>query len=385
MKTTKTIMLILCISGLLATSALADIPHLIGYQGRLTDAAGDARQGSISITFRIYDAESAGNLLWNETHANVSVTDGIFDVMLGGVTPLDLPFDKQYYLAIQVGGDPEMTPRQTIASVGYAYRAEVASRVTIPLHRTGVHINKVDTQNVRLTPGVIDITGNLFNLLEYSPDIDLTQSSSYIEETVAPSGSWIYIYLYDNNGTVVYKASTANPDKSYYDGSANGTMRYYTPDGVAYYRCVAWCYKDNTGNIAECGNLRDGDAANIVKAVGDIDIVTNALNYEDMGDMLIHFVSSGKPVKISFHAIFGGYRQSEGAKYSLVIDGVRKVEGTFTHNDASYYAANSGVLLWTEDLAQGPNTFKIEWKKWQGTFSQRGETDGERMLIVEEM
>jgi len=104
--------------------AFSDVPHLIGYQGRLTDTSGTPREGSYSITFRIYDAEAAGNLLWSETHSNVTVTNGIFDILLGSATPLDLPFDKQYYLAIQVGSDPEMTPKQQIASVGYAYMAE---------------------------------------------------------------------------------------------------------------------------------------------------------------------------------------------------------------------------------------------------------------------
>ena len=104
--------------------AFSDVPHLIGYQGRLTDTAGIPREGSYSITFRIYDAEAGGTLLWNETHSNVTITNGIFDILLGSVTPLDLPFDKQYYLAIQVASDPEMTPRQQIASVGYSYMAE---------------------------------------------------------------------------------------------------------------------------------------------------------------------------------------------------------------------------------------------------------------------
>ena len=116
--------LIFLVTSIHSLSAISQVPHLIGYQGRLTDAQGSPKEGSHQITFRIYDAEAAGNLLWQETHPNVTVTNGIFDVLLGGVTPLDLPFDKQYYLAIQVGSDPEMTPRQQIASVGYSFRAK---------------------------------------------------------------------------------------------------------------------------------------------------------------------------------------------------------------------------------------------------------------------
>ena len=104
---------------LLFTSSYAQIPHLINYQGKLTDTQGKpVPDGTHSITFRIYDADSAGNLLWQETQ-NLLITKGIFSCMLGGVTNLDLPFDKPYWLAIKVGSESEMTPRQQIASVGY--------------------------------------------------------------------------------------------------------------------------------------------------------------------------------------------------------------------------------------------------------------------------
>ena len=109
--------LLLCF--LLLFPAYAQIPHLINYQGKLTDTQGKpVPDGTHSITFRIYDADSAGNLLWQETQ-NLLITKGIFSCMLGGVTNLDLPFDKPYWLAIKVGSESEMTPRQQIASVGY--------------------------------------------------------------------------------------------------------------------------------------------------------------------------------------------------------------------------------------------------------------------------
>jgi len=129
------------------SSAQADVPHLINYQGRLTDAADQPLTGSHSITFRIYDAEGGGNLLWGETHSSVTVTDGIFEVMLGGVTALDLSFDKQYYLGIQVGNDPEMTPRQKIASVGYAYKAEKAGNANNADTVDGIHASTIPMPN----------------------------------------------------------------------------------------------------------------------------------------------------------------------------------------------------------------------------------------------
>jgi len=108
------------------SNAYADIPHLISYQGRLTDTEGaPVADGTYSVTFRIYASEAGGSALWTETHS-ATASDGIFEVLMGSNTSLDLPFDAQYYLGIQIDSDPEMTPRQKLASSGYAYRAEEA-------------------------------------------------------------------------------------------------------------------------------------------------------------------------------------------------------------------------------------------------------------------
>ncbi|MFH0827567.1 MAG: hypothetical protein V1919_00195, partial [Candidatus Omnitrophota bacterium] len=103
----------------------AAVPHLINYQGRLTDTSNAPLNGSYSITFRIFDAETAGTMLWEETQASVVVQKGIFSVLLGSVTNLGLAFDIQYFLEIKVGTEV-MTPRQRITSAAYAIRAENA-------------------------------------------------------------------------------------------------------------------------------------------------------------------------------------------------------------------------------------------------------------------
>jgi hypothetical protein len=101
----------------------AAVPHLINYQGKLTDKdSKPVSDGVYAITFSIYDSESAGSLLWTETQ-QVSLQKGVFSVLLGGVTNLNIPFDKDYWLELKVK-DEVMSPRQRIASVGYAVRAE---------------------------------------------------------------------------------------------------------------------------------------------------------------------------------------------------------------------------------------------------------------------
>lgn len=111
---------------LTARYAWADIPHVIRYQGTVVDAKQVPLEGPYTLTFRLYDAVDGGAEVWEETQTNVPVVDGQFSVLLGQVTPLDLPFDKDLWLSIEVGSDGEMSPRQRLSSVPYAYRAEVA-------------------------------------------------------------------------------------------------------------------------------------------------------------------------------------------------------------------------------------------------------------------
>ncbi|MCK9614262.1 MAG: hypothetical protein M0R48_02015 [Candidatus Omnitrophica bacterium] len=107
---------------------MAEVPHLINYQGRLTDTGGVPLNGSYNLTFRIYDAETAGNLLWEETQTGVIINKGIFAVLLGSVANLNVAFDKPYFLEIKVGNEV-MTPRQKMASAGYAIRADSAEKI----------------------------------------------------------------------------------------------------------------------------------------------------------------------------------------------------------------------------------------------------------------
>ena len=110
---------------LLSSVGYAQIPQKMNYQGYLTNAAGVPINGTLQMVFSIYNVSSGGSPLWTETHS-VTVSQGIYSVILGeGSTPnpINLPFDTTYYLGVQVGADPEMTPRKILTSVGYAFRA----------------------------------------------------------------------------------------------------------------------------------------------------------------------------------------------------------------------------------------------------------------------
>ena len=68
---------------LLSTGALAEVPGLMSYQGTLTDSNGVALDTTVSMTFSIYTDSVAGTQVWSETQSSVTISHGIFNVLLG--------------------------------------------------------------------------------------------------------------------------------------------------------------------------------------------------------------------------------------------------------------------------------------------------------------
>ena len=92
----------------------------MSYQGVLTGTSGTpVPDGTVSLTFRLYDSSENSDTLWQETQS-VQVTNGVFNVILGSNIPLNLPFDKQYWLGITISGGTELTPRVTLTASPYS-------------------------------------------------------------------------------------------------------------------------------------------------------------------------------------------------------------------------------------------------------------------------
>src|SRR5215471_15840677 len=119
----------------------AAVPTFLTHQGRLFDDGGQPISASQLVIYRVYDAATDGSVLWTET-LPVSFDNGYFSVELGTMTPLtnDLLAGGPRFLAIQVGADDEMTPREPLGSVPYA---RLASDVSGDIHPTSVAVNGV--------------------------------------------------------------------------------------------------------------------------------------------------------------------------------------------------------------------------------------------------
>ncbi|MCI0566013.1 hypothetical protein L0Y46_02325, partial [bacterium] len=117
-------------------TADAAINQQINYQGKLTDSSGAVvSNGNYNLRFNLYTAVSGGSSLWTETWSGadrVTVTDGLFSVLLGSTTAFTgVDFNQTLYLGVEVGGtggtpswDGEMTPRKRIGAAPAALEAD---------------------------------------------------------------------------------------------------------------------------------------------------------------------------------------------------------------------------------------------------------------------
>jgi len=130
MRTTLSMMILLLLA--MSVAAGAAVPPMISYQGKLMQPNGaPVPDGTKSMQFAIYDVPTGGTPLWSEINPSVQVKGGLFATMLGSVVnlPANIFDSPDRWFGVKVGTDPEMTPRQRVASSAFAFRAAVAGTV----------------------------------------------------------------------------------------------------------------------------------------------------------------------------------------------------------------------------------------------------------------
>jgi trimeric autotransporter adhesin len=117
------IALMLMLARVGAFAQIAAVPNLMNFHGRLTAPDGTpVADGNYSIRFSLWSAVSAGTEKWNQTIDPVAVRNGAFGVLLSGF-PAGT-FSNNLWLEIKVGTDAPLSPRQQLASVAYAFKAD---------------------------------------------------------------------------------------------------------------------------------------------------------------------------------------------------------------------------------------------------------------------
>ncbi len=123
----KKILIALCLV-MLTSAPYSQVPRKISYQGVLADGSGNfIPDGNHSLTVRLYETASGGSIVYEESQST-AVVKGLFNLIIGSVTPIpsSLAFDKAYYMGVSVDGGTELVPRTAISAAPYAMYASVA-------------------------------------------------------------------------------------------------------------------------------------------------------------------------------------------------------------------------------------------------------------------
>ncbi len=115
----------------LAHLGLAQVPQTFSYQGVLRDPGTKeiVPDGDYYVTFSIYDAVGETTPAWTSGSKGVSVTDGVFSVILGQDTSLPESFPSPAWLGIKVKPDTDEMPRIELTAVPYSLNARVVTGV----------------------------------------------------------------------------------------------------------------------------------------------------------------------------------------------------------------------------------------------------------------
>ena len=109
------------------------VPTQVTQQGRILDTNGTPVEGAHIVFFRLYDAETNGNLLWDDV-LTVQFSSGYYASILGAdinANPLDSSTLSSYplFLELQLDSNAPMSPRQLITSAPYSQISGVAESV----------------------------------------------------------------------------------------------------------------------------------------------------------------------------------------------------------------------------------------------------------------
>lgn len=143
-------------AALFVTSAFAIVPTTMTYQAIFTDLEGNVMpDGVYEIGFHIFPSPVGGPPVWSEWQ-DVTVTDGVFEVILGSIFPLDVTdfIDAEgdgVWISMSYN-DTWMNPRQWISSVPFAFIACLADSA----RKLGVHTPESLTDFINTTNNFIN-------------------------------------------------------------------------------------------------------------------------------------------------------------------------------------------------------------------------------------
>lgn len=195
----STILIAVSILVLLAAGPVLGVdiaPHVINYQGRLLDDMGNPVEGTVSMVFTIYGSADGNDVIWQETHSNVQIADGLFQVLLGD-GDVSMPVDDavfseaQRWLGVRVGQQPEVIPRTRLAAVPYSERVNTVDQASAGVLTGTLQLEQALDKNGLLEDAKLIILGNAGDSVIVSPteDIGLRVTDDQGDDAVLITGS----------------------------------------------------------------------------------------------------------------------------------------------------------------------------------------------------
>ncbi len=284
-------------AGAAAPTAPEDItPALISYQGTLRDDSDNPANGTYDMVVAICQNEDGTGQLWSETHNDVEVREGHFNLLLGEKTALSREdfVDPSLYIELKVNGQV-MTPRQRFAAVPYAISATYATTLSAPDGDPAEAVWVNDDGDVHVGSGqqstmvaLHGITPTLrFNHRDGQAEVDLRANGGEFEITEPDDGDDLWLKINNDGQVGIGKDPELKLDVNGW-ASVSGKLGVGTTSPDEELSVIGIVRGADTVNETEYTEIGHGGGNGYINTVGD-----GALKFRHDGDNKMSLSDSG--------------------------------------------------------------------------------------------
>jgi len=211
----------------------SQVPQTISWQGIIQDNEGNLLNEQVNLTLKLFEAGTGGTAVWTELHENHSINNGLANIILGSVTPLQLEFDKQYWLEITVGNSTPMA-RMKLNAVPYSLYSARTSGII-------VNDSIVLKDSLGMTRMVFNPNSGTFKMMDNDTVwYEISVNSPPAQLATNADGSF---FITEGNKKTLYNSDwqkvwteTSERSNDIYNYGTNHVKEYYEADGVTVYQ-----------------------------------------------------------------------------------------------------------------------------------------------------